>query len=191
MEVFSDPKTRLAFPTKLGSLNREHITTYEQASAGYSVAYLMRGWLGGVKLCASLDVYDKGLSDIPDGPNSPHVAVELQNNIHIFNPASPLPTISEIEPFLSGSRDDLSYFAGEISGYFRIVSLEAKDKTVLGLFLTGHREHFIKIVAVDMTGGRSLSYLAPLIDHIHAQILRETSNGKETIPHAIGSGRGR
>src|SRR5258708_5063443 len=101
MDTFTDPRTALAFPAKIGSWVRQSVTSYPLQSAGYSVIYELRGWFGRRKALVSVDVSDKACPDIPAGPHSAHVAIELSNCIHAMFPNVPPVDASKIDAYLA------------------------------------------------------------------------------------------
>jgi hypothetical protein len=176
MDVFADPKTRLAFPTKIGPWTRENVTTYPLSSAGYSVIYELRGWLGGRKVLISVDVYDKGLPDIPPGPYSAHVAIELHNCIHAMFANVPPVDASRIDSYLAQPELAAKSLIGQVdpTGHFRSAGGElAVGEKHFHFFvhMLGHRGHFVKFQESDLTNGASSGRVAEILGHFLGQII--------------------
>lgn len=145
MDTFTDPRTGLAFPTKIGPWVRQSITTYPIHSAGYSVIYELRGWFRR-KAHVSVDVYDKGLADIPAGPHSAHVAIELHNCIHLMFPKVPPVDVSKVNLYLARPDVASKALVGKIdaTGCTRFVGGELTTNGVdyyFTIYLLGHRDH--------------------------------------------------
>jgi hypothetical protein len=186
VETFRDQKTHLIFPRKVGAWTRRDITTYPSATAGYSVVYEIRGWLGGVKAAVSVDVYDKGLLHIPPGPNSPFVAIELQNVMSTFF-ANVLPVDpAKLDAYLDGTEDATRSLIGETdpSGYFRFAGSEGRlagRRLHVVVFLRGHHNHFVKVQVMDPSMGKLGSELVAFV----GQLIQQIANSP---PEPVGAG---
>jgi hypothetical protein len=175
MDTFTDPKTDLAFPTKVGSWVRESITTHQVASAGYSVVYALRNWFGGRKAIVSVDVYDKACPDIPSGADSAHVAIELHNCIHALFQNVPPVDVSQVDSYLADPNLASNALVGQVdaTGRFRSAGGEITiggKRLYLSFRLLGHRGHFVKFQESDLTNGASSSHVSQLVAFFLTQI---------------------
>jgi hypothetical protein len=175
MDIFTDPRTTLAFPAKIGSWIRQSVTTYPLQSAGYSVIYELRGWLGARKVLVSVDVYDKACPGIPSGPHSAHVAIELHNCIHAMFPNVPPVDVSRIDAYLADPRVAADSLVGRVDAGERIRSAGG-ELTMNGVdfyfaaHLLGHRGHFVKFQESDLTKGSCSTQVSALVEFFLAQM---------------------
>jgi hypothetical protein len=175
MDTFTDPRTTLAFPAKIGSWTRRSVTTHPLQSAGYSVTYELRGWLGGRKALVSVDVYDKACPGIPSGPHSAHVAIELHNCIHAMFPNVPPVDGSKIDAYLADPEMAAKSLVGKVDAAGRIRSAGG-ELTMNGVNfyfavrLLGHRGHFVKFQVSDLTKGACSTQVSALMQFFLAQM---------------------
>jgi hypothetical protein len=175
MDTFTDPRTILAFPAKIGSWTRQSVTTYPIQSAGYSVVYELRGWLGGRKALISVDVYDKACPDIPSGPHSAHVAIELHNCIHAMFPNVPPVDGSKLDSYLAHPEVAAEALVGKVDAAARIRSAGG-ELTMNGVdfyyavHLLGHSGHFVKFQESDLTNGACSTQVSGLLEFFLAQM---------------------
>ncbi len=175
MELFRDQKTGLAFPLKIHRWNRFDITTYPVATAGYSVIYRLSSWLGGIKANISVDVYDKGIAGIPDGPHSPVVAIELQNCLRVFLSGVPVLDPSRLEAYLAGNDDLSDVLVGEIDpqGIFKLAGGDIEVQGRKGRYLvllTGHRNHLVKLALMDFTLDKAMNDIGQFVGYMMSQL---------------------
>lgn len=194
MDTFTDPRTALAFPAKIGSWVRQSVTTYPLQSAGYSVIYELRGWFGRRKALVSVDVYDKACPDIPAGPHSAHVAIELHNCIHAMFPNVPPVDAFKIDSYLAHPDVASKDLVGKIDATGRIRSAGG-ELTVNGVnlyfavYILGHREHFVKFQESDLTKGACSSEVSAVLEFFLAQMRDQEGEkrGREIFAAAEGS----
>ncbi len=175
MDIFSDHKTKLVFPMKMGRWIRQSITNHPSPTAGFSVVYQLQSWLGRCKTSVSVDVYDKGLEGIPPGADSFFVAVELQNCMRAMFDDVPPVEPSIIEAYLRGEDVGAAQVIGEVNlmDEFRSALREA---TIAGtschfsVHLVGHRGHFVKVQVFDFTKSASFAEISMFLSQLLTQM---------------------
>jgi hypothetical protein len=129
----------ILFPEMIGPFVRGEVTDYESTSSGlgYSIAY--DSPLG----AATVYIYDKNLFDIPEGPTGDLIRDEFDNGTNEVLEAvvtSPSANIQLIERYGTGEPDTGPEF---LCAEFEISDEDRGRRTFL--FLTGHKDKFIKL----------------------------------------------
>jgi hypothetical protein len=172
-DVFAEQRTGLRFPARIGHWVRHNVTTYPVQSAGISITYQLRNWMGRPKVQIGVDVYDKGMQGIPAGPHSCFVSIELQNHMHGTFAEVPAPDESVIDDCINGSGAAEEF--GEIDATGRL-RFDARPAAIDGrrfhyiVYLTGHRGHFVKIQVLDFSMGASMKEVSALINELLDQM---------------------
>jgi hypothetical protein len=186
MDTFTDPRTALAFPAKIGSWTRQSVTTHSLQSAGYSVIYELRGWLRGRKALVSVDVYDKACPGIPCGPHSAHVAIELHNCIHAMFPNVPPVDASKIDAYLADPQVAAESLVGKVDAAGRIRSAGGELTTngvnlYYAVHLLGHRGYFVKFQESDLTNRSCSTQVSALLEFFLAQMHEQRASEKRPL----------
>ena len=130
----------IKFPTKIGVFERGEVTNNEftHSGLGHTIAY------GGTSIGkATILVYDKELSDIPDGPTEPLIRNEFdeatQDVLDAFQNLEDR-TIEIVDQYVTGGLERGAEF---LCSEFLVRFREGAQRTFL--YVSGAKEKFIKL----------------------------------------------
>jgi hypothetical protein len=90
-------------------------------------------------------------------------------------PEIPAVELSRIEGYLAGTDSTADSFVGEIdaTGHFLFAYRQmnlGSESVFYAVYLVGHRGHFVKVQATDLTKGKSVAQIATFLTHLLVQM---------------------
>jgi hypothetical protein len=133
------PGPKIEWPDVKG-LERQKPNAFKDAALGYSVAYLGDG------VIVTIFVYDLGLEKIPTGPNSDTVKAEMYESALALEANKASGRYKRIEPI---DEKVIPFGSNNAAPKLRRkryeVEIAKEGPAVTELYVTGHRNHFLKI----------------------------------------------
>lgn len=156
------PGPKIEWPDVEG-LNRGKPNKFEDKSLGYSVSYV------GTGIVVTVFVYDLGRDKIPDGPNSEAIKAEMYQSLLSVeaNKTGKKPRYKSLQPL---DEMVIPFGSNKTAPQLRRKRYEVEiineGPSITELYLTGHKNHFIKIRATYTTEGKEKNEktIADLLD---------------------------
>ena len=154
------PGPKIDWPEVKG-LEKQKANMFKDAALGYSVSYLGDG------LVITVFVYDLGLDKIPTGPNSDTIKAEMYESLLALEANKTSGRYKSIQPL---DQKVIPFGSNKAAPQLRCkryeVDIAKEGPAITELYVTGHKNHFIKIRATYPTEGKEKNEkaVAELID---------------------------
>ena len=154
------PGPKIEWPEVKG-LDKQKPNMFKDASPGYSVSYLGDG------LVVTVFVYDLGLDKIPTGPNSDTIKAEMYESSLALEANKASGRYKKIEPL---DEKVIPFGSNKAAPQIRRkryeVDIAKEGPAITELYVTGHKNHFIKLRATYPTDTKDKSEkaIAELLD---------------------------